>query len=463
MIGLEGFNAQNADTSARKPPAQKPGVTPTDTVTTADDGLTFVATMDGDAPLAITELPGDAAFLTGEIGSTTNPDQTEVFLDVLAEFEVGETAFPTDTPLQTARLPRATIDAVIELETSPTHNLPSVSLTKPEALLQVQEGPVSLTSDASVKPQTPTVAQLPVQPIVTSIAPPIETAIPQALPTQPTVSPDVPVGMVARPIAPSATKPIASAGEPLLGQATPIAMTTDPVAVVPSVSPTVSTDTVGDEQNLDLDRPLPSLTRNQWVDDQTAPAPVRIPATTLVNPLQTTAQVVVPTLDGETSLVGLEPLGSAPAERQIATPSAPQAVSTAPERAQAPLIASQLAAAISRSGGDRVEIRLDPPELGRVSLTINITEQAVTAVVSADRPDIADLMRRHADLLQQDLAEAGFGNVDLEFTSGEQREADQETEAFVALDLGEHHDRPGETLARPAPAYLADGHLDIRL
>ncbi|MFN3613752.1 MAG: flagellar hook-length control protein FliK [Rubrimonas sp.] len=72
-------------------------------------------------------------------------------------------------------------------------------------------------------------------------------------------------------------------------------------------------------------------------------------------------------------------------------------------------------AIIAARDGDRVELRLDPPELGRVSIGIQLEDGALRAVVAADRPETLDLLRRHADALQRELNASGFGRADLSF------------------------------------------------
>lgn len=136
---------------------------------------------------------------------------------------------------------------------------------------------------------------------------------------------------------------------------------------------------------------------------------------------------------------------------------------------QASVVSSQLVASVARTGNDRVEIRLDPPELGRISLSLNITDQAVTGVVNADRADIVDLMRRHAEVLQRDLSEAGFGDVNLEFAQSDTGQADGSGEnapdeefslGSSARDLSD----PKSGLASAGPRSLVtDTRLDIRL
>ncbi|AHM03695.1 flagellar hook-length control protein [Roseibacterium elongatum DSM 19469] len=60
-----------------------------------------------------------------------------------------------------------------------------------------------------------------------------------------------------------------------------------------------------------------------------------------------------------------------------------------------------------------IEIALDPPELGRVRLSLAEAGGGLTLSISAERPDTAELMRRHLDLLQQELARAGFDGPSL--------------------------------------------------
>lgn len=82
-------------------------------------------------------------------------------------------------------------------------------------------------------------------------------------------------------------------------------------------------------------------------------------------------------------------------------------------------VMTQIATAVRAGGGDRVEVRLDPPELGRVTLSFQIRDDMVAAVVSADRSETAELLRRHGEELQRALKEGGFGDVSLDFGGGE--------------------------------------------
>ena len=94
---------------------------------------------------------------------------------------------------------------------------------------------------------------------------------------------------------------------------------------------------------------------------------------------------------------------------------------TEPTASQAPqpqAVIGQVAVAISKASDRKVEIRLDPPELGRVQIHLTPIDGGVQAVVMAQRPETQDLLRRHAEMLAHELGAAGYGNVSLDFAAG---------------------------------------------
>ncbi|MBF9057685.1 hypothetical protein HKCCSP123_00680 [Rhodobacterales bacterium HKCCSP123] len=88
-------------------------------------------------------------------------------------------------------------------------------------------------------------------------------------------------------------------------------------------------------------------------------------------------------------------------------------------------LSRQLAHALAeRQAGETViEVALDPPELGRVRLSFSETGGALTLAISADRPETAELMRRHLSLLTQEFQRAGLDapNVDISDRHGGSR------------------------------------------
>jgi len=80
------------------------------------------------------------------------------------------------------------------------------------------------------------------------------------------------------------------------------------------------------------------------------------------------------------------------------------------------IVAPQIAAVLPASPGTgQIEIQLDPPELGKVEILFDMTETRLRATVVAERPAVGEMMRRHADILQIQLQQAGFVEIDLHF------------------------------------------------
>ncbi len=75
--------------------------------------------------------------------------------------------------------------------------------------------------------------------------------------------------------------------------------------------------------------------------------------------------------------------------------------------------------------GARTEVMLDPVELGRVSLTFITKDEGVTVLITADRSETSDLLRRNGEQLQRDLSESGYEGVELEFDQGDDAHQDQ--------------------------------------
>ncbi|WP_161862983.1 flagellar hook-length control protein FliK [Algicella marina] len=125
----------------------------------------------------------------------------------------------------------------------------------------------------------------------------------------------------------------------------------------------------------------------------------------------------------------------------------------------------QLGVVTQRNGGDgNVEIRLDPPELGKVRISMSGNEASLTANVFVERAEVEALLRRNADVLHSALSEAGFDGLSLNFGGAaedlpDSNIADAETGGSVkAADiepLSLHL-----TLGRQA---VGEGRLDIRL
>lgn len=78
-------------------------------------------------------------------------------------------------------------------------------------------------------------------------------------------------------------------------------------------------------------------------------------------------------------------------------------------------LSAQVAEGVRVSPDGRVEIALQPEELGRVRLTMHGGEGALHVVVQAERADTEALLRRHIALLRNDLADIGYADVSFSF------------------------------------------------
>ncbi len=115
-----------------------------------------------------------------------------------------------------------------------------------------------------------------------------------------------------------------------------------------------------------------------------------------------------------------------------------------------------------------VEITLTPEDLGQVRLTVKSHDATgATVILQADRPETLDLMRRHVELLAQDMREMGYR--ELTFTFQDRQHGDHRAPAFRrGLDEAPPSGPPPAIgpgdIATAAPSPSAqDGRLDIRI
>lgn len=124
-------------------------------------------------------------------------------------------------------------------------------------------------------------------------------------------------------------------------------------------------------------------------------------------------------------------------------------------------VLGQISSAIAKVSDSRVEIRLDPPELGRVVMVITQNDAGVTAHLAAENSDIVDFLKRNAETFARELARAGFEGASLEFSKRDQQQegTDMETADEYALTEADSTSAEGEL---PTIQIQTDG-LDIRL
>lgn len=154
----------------------------------------------------------------------------------------------------------------------------------------------------------------------------------------------------------------------------------------------------------------------------------------------------------------------------------PASIDTLPTQtigsSSAPNPAQQIMVAIERLHiGDRISLRLDPPDLGNVSIRMEIVDGTITAVVAAERPDTVELLTRHRAELGQLLSDAGFDDaetrIDLqgrESSRGRQDRTLQENEILEETIRSFAHDNEEwQQSRRSNESGVENGRLDIRV
>lgn len=107
-----------------------------------------------------------------------------------------------------------------------------------------------------------------------------------------------------------------------------------------------------------------------------------------------------------------------------------------------------------------VELRLDPQELGQVRMVLTSQDQALTLVMSAERPETLDLMRRHIDQLARDFQELGYTDLKFSFEDSQTGSDPQNSKQPKQRAAGEFTEP--ETVAQVLRLGATSG-LDIRL
>ncbi len=168
--------------------------------------------------------------------------------------------------------------------------------------------------------------------------------------------------------------------------------------------------------------------------------------------------------------------GALPTQQPAATTTpvaAPQLNVTAATSAAVPLsgLAMEIAAS-AKSGKSRFEIRLDPAELGRIDVRIDIDRHGqVTSHLTVERPETLSMLRQDASQLQRALDNAGLstGNAGLQFSlrdqsSQGQNDGNQPNPNAHRLIVSEDDTVPATVAGRSYGRMLgSSGGVDIRI
>lgn len=124
--------------------------------------------------------------------------------------------------------------------------------------------------------------------------------------------------------------------------------------------------------------------------------------------------------------------------------------------------AAQAVEVIIRQPGKPVEIALNPEELGRVRMALTTTESGVSVVITSERPETLDLMRRHIDQLAQEFLRLGYENTAFEFGSDSGNGAPAPKGVANAAEAESGFPNADKTL-HPNTSRLVTTGLDLRL
>ena len=114
----------------------------------------------------------------------------------------------------------------------------------------------------------------------------------------------------------------------------------------------------------------------------------------------------------------------------------------------------------ARQPGKPVEISLNPEELGQVRMTLSTSDTGVTVMITSERPETLDLMRRHIDQLAQELLRLGYENTAFQFGADNSDERSPAREGARQSDMVP----PGGEQAGNMPSLcLSLTGLDMRL
>ncbi len=128
------------------------------------------------------------------------------------------------------------------------------------------------------------------------------------------------------------------------------------------------------------------------------------------------------TTSGDLANLGLSPGNAAAAQAVTITPGAPPATAVPVAGLPVAIVAR------AQAGSNQFEIRLDPPELGRIDVRLDVdSDGRVTSHVTVDRPETLSLLQSQQPQLERALEQAGLKTTDngLQFTLRDQSFAGQ--------------------------------------
>lgn len=128
-------------------------------------------------------------------------------------------------------------------------------------------------------------------------------------------------------------------------------------------------------------------------------------------------------------------------------------------------VAQQIGARITPLARGQFELMLSPAELGRLEIALREINGVMTLTVSAERPETLELIRRHVDLLAQELSQIAQRELALQLGAGGSggQSGDPRSGAGTSSATTGAESVSGVSDPAAAPTAIGSDRLDIRL
>lgn len=189
-----------------------------------------------------------------------------------------------------------------------------------------------------------------------------------------------------------------------------------------------------------------------------------------------TATAPLQTSPSDPTLQPIPAMAQQPVQTHAANLTAVPVATAQPALADTPVPLNGLAADIAlraAGGNSRFEIRLDPAELGRIDVRLDVDKHGnVTSHLTVERPATLDMLRNDAPRLQQALEDAGLktGDSGLQFSlrdqssSGQQQNDNSSGRQSQRVVIADEDSVPAQIAGRSYGRMLgASGGVDIRI
>ena len=395
-------------------------------------------------------------------------------MDIASPVEIATRPQRAGLPAAPAEKTGDDVDIIEEftLESGVESAIPAQNMVVPKA------GPGGETDDTADEEMTAEAGESPAEPAEpeSEIAALAQAVPPPAAPPEAARQQDLPRIAAPSPgiAAPDARQPEAAQVGQAVAETPPVAAEAEEPAAPPRISPPPVEPEETPPRALDLAPKAPAQTAASpapaGLAEVAKPVPPRDALATgpAMAPIAA-PQTLSPMQGGETAIPAQDPIVQAQfgwADLATNAPSVRQLpfVTAAPDALRAQNVAAQITGAIRSADGTVLELRLDPPELGRVLIQMSTQDGEMRAVITTERAETAELMRRHADVLGRELARAGLAGADLSFQSeAEQRHSPRMAAGKpVAQFAGAVQGQGAPLSVALVPTYV-DGRLDIRL